>query len=259
MIAAAGFDDVAVFYNQSNHGPAIAVTSDSSAADIAAARLACANAGLNPSLLLAGEWPASQAQSKSIAQYQRLIANAHQLGASALLDFGCESPALLPGYLALMEAIAPMAQEAGISITIKPHGGISTQPKQLLALKEILQSDVFMLSFDPGNLLYYSQGQIKPEDCLALLAPFSGNLIIKDYLAGPAGPTVQLNPGDGCVDFPALLQGFARYQFSGHVYLECVAGEQIDEIHRNVQLSQQRITQWISSSTELESAHSTQP
>jgi sugar phosphate isomerase/epimerase len=240
-IAAAGFRDVALFYNQTDHGAAIAVTAHSSAQEIAAARQACAAAGLVPSLLLAGDWQTGNA----VDHYRRLIDNAQQLGTSMLLDFGCERAEQLPDYIALMQAIEPVARAAKITICVKPHGGISTQPLHFIALKQILQSDCFMLSFDPGNLLYYSAGQIQPTDHVDALAPYCANFIIKDYQLTPAGPSVAVTPGDGDVDFPSLIHSLHAHHFTGPMYLELVAGETLADIDRNVRLSQQRMLAWL--------------
>ncbi|WP_027470100.1 sugar phosphate isomerase/epimerase family protein [Deefgea rivuli] len=243
-IAAAGFTEVALFYNQTQDGAAIAVTADSTAPQIAAARQACDAAGLLPSLLLAGEWQVAGGQAAALDRYRRLIENTQQLGASMLLDFGCEHADLLPDYIALMQAIEPVARAANITICIKPHGGISTQPLHLIALKQILTSDVFMLSFDPGNLLYYSAGQIQPEDYIDALAPYCANFIIKDYQLTPSGPSVAVTPGEGEVDFLSLIRSLHTHQFNGPLYLELVAGAALPEIDRNVRRSQQRMTSW---------------
>jgi len=241
-IAAAGFTEVALFYNQTPHGPAPAISAHSTPAQIAQVRDTCAAAGLLPSLLLAEEW---QAESHAeLVRYQRLIENAHQLGASMLLDFGCEQAQDLPHYIALMQAIEPIARAADITICIKPHGGIFTQPMQLIALKQILNSDTFKLSVDPGNLLYYSAGQIQPEDYIDALAPHCANFIVKDCQLTPAGPSVTVTPGDGEVDFPALIRCLHAHQFIGPLYLELVAGTTLAETDHNVRLSLQRMRAW---------------
>jgi sugar phosphate isomerase/epimerase len=247
-IAAAGFTEVALFYNHTPDGPAIAVDAHSSRTQIVAARHACSDAGLLPSMLLAGEWPAALSHDAAVEQYRRLINHAAQLGAHMLLDFGCEHAASLPAYLALMQAIDPIARAAQITICIKPHGGIATHPMQLLALKDILQSDAFMLSFDPGNLLYYSTGKIQPTNYVAALAPYCANLIIKDYQLTAAGPSVAITPGDGEVDFPALFREFAAQRFCGPCYLEMVAGETLEQIDHHVRLSLRRIQTWLAAS-----------
>ena len=241
-IAAAGFTEVALFYNQTQHGPAPAITAHSTPAQIAQVRALCAAAGLLPSLLLAEEWQADN--NTELTRYQRLIENAHQLGASMLLDFGCEQAQFLPSYIALMQAIEPLARAANITICIKPHGGIFTQPMQLIALKQILNSDTLKISIDPGNLLYYSAGHIQPEDHIDALAPHCANFIVKDYQLTPAGPSVAVTPGEGEVDFPSLVRSLHTHQFNGPLYLELVAGTTLAEIDHNVRLSRQRMQTW---------------
>ncbi|NHQ86491.1 sugar phosphate isomerase/epimerase [Iodobacter sp. HSC-16F04] len=245
VIAGAGFSDVALFYSHSQAGPCIPVTAASTPRQIAALKQACAAAGLQPSLLLAGVDLAEKGLAAAIGDYARLIEHARQLGCSTLLDLGCGQVDLLADYLALMQAIEPVASEARITITIKPHGGITASALDLLALKQRLASDVFRLSFDPGNLLYYSRGEIKAEAHLEALAPHCAHFIVKDFVPGPSGPSVEINPGDGWVDFAGLLHGLQQHDFRGPMYLECVAGKTLADIERHIQQSRLRMHTWL--------------
>ncbi|QLI80191.1 sugar phosphate isomerase/epimerase [Chitinibacter fontanus] len=245
LIATLGFTEIGLFSANTSSGAAPILSATSSAKQICAVRNTCKAAGLNPSLLLAGEWPAHLSLKQCIAQYQQLIANAHTLGASMLLDFACESKAQLPKYIALLQALEPDLQAADITLSIKPHGGISSEPSQILSLIEILDSKCFRLSFDPGNFLYYSNGKIRPEEHIAQLAPYCANFIIKDYAVTPSGPSIAINPGEGEVNFAALFYNLNQLQFSGPVFLECVAETAPDIVGRNIELTLQRMRQWV--------------
>ena len=81
---------------------------------------------------------------------------------------------------------------------------------------------------------------------VAEVAPLVTTVIVKDCLlrSSPRGspqgsppgvqPDVMVTPGEGLVDFPALLSALAEGGFQGPLYLECVGGETIDEIDANV-------------------------
>ncbi|WP_028453243.1 sugar phosphate isomerase/epimerase family protein [Chitinilyticum aquatile] len=243
-IAAAGFSEVAVYYNASAAGtPAIPVTAQSTAADVAAARQAASAAGLTPSLLLGG-WQPDLELAAAIDDYRRLIDNAAALGACWLLDLGCDQRELRADYLALMQAVAPHAEAAGITITLKPHGGIALTAADLLALYGTVAHPAFRLCFDPGNFIYYSAGAIRPEDCVDALAPHCATAIIKDCVLGPGGPDVMVTPGEGLVDFPQIFRQLRAGGFSGPVYLECVAGNSADDRDENVRRTRTRALGW---------------
>lgn len=242
-IAAAGFSDVALYYSTSGEQIQIPVTADSSSAQIAAVRHATVQAGLRPSLLL-GNGQIELGLRKATSQYLRLIDNAAQLGAHMLLDLGCDDAALLDDYLAMMQAVLPHAAAANILITLKPHGGITSKPNELLAIKDILKHPHFALSFDPGNWLYYSVGQIKPEDCIDHQLPHCANVIIKDCILREDGPDVEINPGSGLVDFPHLFQRLATHEFAGPIFLECVAGHHLADINHNVRAAYLDMRHW---------------
>jgi sugar phosphate isomerase/epimerase len=43
-----------------------------------------------------------------------------------------------------------------------------------------------------------------------------------------------ITPGEGLVDFPAVLSALVTGGFRGPLYLECVGGATVDEIDANV-------------------------
>ena len=146
-IAAAGFSDVAVF------GGLVKATS--SAEVVAQARAAATAAGLRPSMLLGGT-NLGEGLEKGVDDYKRLIDNAAQLGARWLLDCGTSDESLYSEYFDLMRQAAPHAQKSGLSITMKPHGGISLTLDDLIEAHEQVAHPAFGICFDPGNVLYYT-------------------------------------------------------------------------------------------------------
>src|SRR5437773_486910 len=72
----------------------------------------------------------------------------------------------------------------------------------------------FRLCFDPGNLLYYA-GE-RPEVALPKLAPLAVAMCIKDETGGNSPQrSVDVTPGDGDVDFPAIFQILMEHGFTG--------------------------------------------
>lgn len=228
-IAAAGYTDVAVFSNEGQ----VAVRSESSNEEVAAARKAAADAGLVPSMLI-GRTQLSLGADAAVADYCRLIDNAAELGAKWLLDCGTSNEAHYEAYLELMRRAAVHAQEAGVKITMKPHGGISLTTAHLRHAYEAVGHPAFGICFDPGNIIYYTKGDSRPETDIDDIAPFVSTGIIKDCVVTGDKADVMVTPGEGLVDFPSVLGGLVRGGFTGPMYVECVGGQELGEIDRNV-------------------------
>jgi sugar phosphate isomerase/epimerase len=166
--------------------------------------------------------------------YRALIENAALLGARWLLDCGTNQPELYADYLSVMQRAAPHAAAAGVTITLKPHGGITLTTADLIDVYRRVDRPGFGLCYDPGNILYYTRGDERPETHVSEAAPLISTGIIKDCALVDGAPDVLITPGEGLVDFPAILSGLIAGGFDGPLYLECVGGTEIDEIDRNV-------------------------
>jgi len=225
-IAAAGYTDVALFGNTG-------VTSESSREAVLAARQTAEDAGLNPSMVLAHARLELGIEGAA-ADYRRLIDNAVELGARWLLDLGTSDVERRGEYLAVMRQVAPYAQEAAIGISLKPHGGITRTTADLIAIHAEVGHPAFGICYDPGNLIYYTKGKERPEMHVVEVAPLVTTVIIKDCALHDDRPDVMITPGEGLVDFPAVLSSLARGGFGGPLYVECVGGEALDEIDANL-------------------------
>ena len=227
-IAAAGYTDVAVF-----SAPGLEPDSDPKEAE--AVRQVVEDAGLVPSMLLArarlGEVGSLDEAEDA---YRQLIDRAVVLGATWLLDLGAGQEDQLESYVMLMKQAAPYAQQAGIQITVKPHGGITRTTGDLIAVCERVDHPAFGLCYDPGNILYYTQGDEQPEIAIDRVAPLVRTGIIKDCIVRDGKPDVMITPGEGWVDFDAVLGGLVRGGFCGPLYVECVGGTTVGEIDRNL-------------------------
>lgn len=223
-IAAAGYTDVAVF---------TAVGSDSTREDVLAVRQTALDAGVTPSMLLAYA-RLEEGPEKAGAAYRRLIDHAVVLGALWLLDLGTARPEFYTAYVDLMRAMAPYAQDAGVQIAVKPHGGLTTTTDDLLRVHGQVNHPAYGICYDPGNIVYYTQGAERPETHIDRVAPLVKAGIIKDCIVRDGQPDVAITPGEGWVDFEAVLSGLMRGGFRGPLYLECVGGTAADEIDGNV-------------------------
>jgi sugar phosphate isomerase/epimerase len=231
-IAAAGYSDVALFGDAG-------VSSESDQETVLAARQTARDTGLCPSMLLVRA-QFELGHEAAVADYRRLIDNAALLGASWLLDLGASSPhgrqsaAQRSAYIDLMKQVTPYAQQAGLSISLKPHGGITLATPDLVSIYQEIDHPAFGICYDPGNIVYYSRGEERPEMHIADVASLVTTLIVKDCSLDDGKPDVMVTPGEGLVDFPAVLSALIHGGFHGPLYVECVGGETVGDIDTNV-------------------------
>jgi sugar phosphate isomerase/epimerase len=229
-IAAAGYTDVAVFTNAGQ----VPVRADSTRAEIVATREVAGDVGLIPSMLIGGT-KLNLGLEAAIEDYKQLIDNAAALGTKWLLDCGTGNEAHYADYFELMRQVAPHAGEAGVNITMKPHGGISLTVQDLIEADDEVNHPAFGLCYDPGNIIYYTKGDLRPETDVAAVAPKVTTTIIKDCVVEDGAPDVMVTPGEGLVDFEKVLGGLVAGGFDGPLYVECVGGKAVDEINANVE------------------------
>ena len=228
-IAAAGFSDVAVFA----HDDGMPVDSASSPVEIAAARSAAEDAGLKLSMLLA-RTHLELGLDGAVDDYRKLIDHAAELGADWLLELGTSKEEYYGDYPELMRRVAPHAADAKVGISLKPHGGISLTAQELIDLHTKVDHPAFSISYDPGNIIHYTVGEIRPEAEVDRIAPLTSTLIIKDCEVVEGKPNVMITPGEGWVDFPFVLGHLVAGGFSGPMYVECVGSSEPDEVDRDL-------------------------
>ena len=107
----------------------------------------------------------------SLDDYKQLIGNAAALGAKWLLDCGTSNEAHYRDYYELMRRAAPYADQAGINIALKPHGGISLTIQDLIKADQEVNHSAFGICYDPGNIIYYTKGELRPETEIDAVAP----------------------------------------------------------------------------------------
>ena len=132
-----------------------------------------------------------------------------------------------------MRQASEHAQQAGVNITMKPHGGISLTADDLATAHEKVNHPAFGICFDPGNIIYYTKGDLRPETDVAEVASIVTTGIVKDCVVEDGKPDVMVTAGDGLVDFYAVLSGLVGGGFDGPLYVECVGSEAVDEVDRD--------------------------
>ncbi|MCL2558879.1 MAG: sugar phosphate isomerase/epimerase [Turicibacter sp.] len=132
--------------------------------------------------------------------------------------------------LRVFKEILPVAEEAGVCLTIEPayHHVIST-PARLKRLVDELNSPHVRVIFDLFNLLH--KGNTHEQHTLTdeMVALFSDQMMIvhaKDFVLED-GELVQVAPGRGDMDYPYLIEKLRTLNTTPDIILEGVVGEDI--------------------------------
>jgi sugar phosphate isomerase/epimerase len=155
-----------------------------------------------------------------IADMKRLIDNCAAAGVGDLLMGGTgKEEQVAPYYKAIAET-CDYAEEKGVSISVKPHGGTNATGKACRALIEQVNHPNFRLMYDPGNIFFYSDGALNPIDDAAEVDGIVMGMCVKDF---EPPKSVNLTPGDGLVDFPKVLARLKQGGFAGGpLVIECL-------------------------------------
>ncbi|MBI3945539.1 MAG: sugar phosphate isomerase/epimerase [Armatimonadetes bacterium] len=224
-IAAAGYTDVAIFGNAG----AVSLASSSTPDDIAAVRKTVAAAKLTPSMVITGmklDLPIDDAA----ADYRKVIDVSAAAGVTWVMNCGCAKPELYEKYNELFRRCAPYAQEKGVKLTMKPHGGNGLTGKDMRRVVEAVDHPAFSICYDLGNIIYYTKGAARPEPDVHDIKEHVGICIIKDCVVTDGKPDVNILPGTGLVDFRSVLGSLTGAGFRGPLYVECLGGSEWNDI-----------------------------
>jgi sugar phosphate isomerase/epimerase len=147
------------------------------------------------------------------------IDNARTLGLEFLLTFGADNSKQYEDYYKIMQGAAPYAQERGVKVVLKPHGGASGAAEEISRCLEKVKSPNFKVWFDAGNIIFYTGKD--PVEQLKPIAHQVTGLCAKD--CDKKGGTVLLEFGTGKVDFHALFEAMKQAGFNGPLMVECCA------------------------------------
>ena len=79
----------------------------------------------------------------------------------------------------------PHAEECGVKVVLKPHGGITLNVDDLLKAHDRVDNPSFGICYDPGNIVYYTKGQLRPEMDIDRIAPVTGAGVVFRYIRSP--------------------------------------------------------------------------
>lgn len=153
----------------------------------------------------------------SIREVRQQIDNAHTLGLTYIMSFGADNSAEFAHYFQVMSDAAAYADERGINLVMKPHGGISGTAGQILDVIKIVNHPNFSIWYDAGNIIHYTGKDPVVE--IDPIAPHISGFCAKD--CAEVKGDVMLQFGTGKVDFHAVFQRLKECGFSGPIMVEC--------------------------------------
>lgn len=194
-----------------------------------------ASRGLSISSVYGGPIPIQKSLEAGIAAVRRLVDACAAAGAKSLLMGGIGKEDLVATYYQAIAECCDYAAEKNLPITVKPHGGLNATGAQCRKWIEKVGHKNFDLWYDPGNIFFYSNGELDPVDDAATVDGLvRTGMCIKDFSMverdGKLTRDVWLTPGTGRVDFAKVLAKLRKGGFtSGHLVIECITRTNPDD------------------------------
>jgi sugar phosphate isomerase/epimerase len=153
----------------------------------------------------------------AIADTRQQLVNAHTVGVQFALTFGVDQPRHYAQYFKVMADAAAFAQERGLKLVLKPHGGGSGASAEIVQAMQAVGHPNFKVWYDAGNIIHYTG-----KDPVAELAPIAEHVTgfcAKDCAAVKGDVMIQF--GTGKVDFAGVFRKLKSAGFSGPIMVEC--------------------------------------
>jgi sugar phosphate isomerase/epimerase len=124
-------------------------------------------------------------------------------------------------FYAGLEKAVRHAESINVTLTLKPHTGITARAKDCIEVVKRIASPRLKISWDAGNVSFYEG--IYPDPDLADLAPHVKSVCIKDHL-GLRGEANFPVPGQGNIDHDLMFRTLFSAGFDGPMCIERVDG-----------------------------------
>ena len=181
----------------------------------------CRKRGLKVPSVYGGDIPVSQSLKAGIDGLRKLIDHCAAAGATNLLMGGIGDRKLYDAYYKAVAECCDYAARKHVGISIKPHGGLNATGPQCRKTVEGVGHKNFRIWYDPGNIFYYSNGELDPVQDAATVDGLVVGMCVKDY---KHPKDVILTPGTGKVDFPKVLARLKKGGFTaGALVVETLA------------------------------------
>jgi len=217
-IAEAGFKYAGLMSAKSETGLVISVSTTLEEAEQVGQEVK--NRGLAVPSVYGGGIPIEKSLKEGIDGLKKLIDNCAVCGAKNLLMGGTGDENLYKLYYKAIAECCDYSAERGIGINVKPHGGLNATGPQCRKIIEMVGHENFRIWYDPGNIFYYSNGELDPVADAVTVDGLVVGMCVKDYRHPK---DVLVTPGMGKVNFPAVFTHLKEGGFTGGpLVVECL-------------------------------------
>jgi sugar phosphate isomerase/epimerase len=177
-----------------------------------------------------GDFSVAASMKEGVSELRRLVMNCAACGSPDLLLGGTGDARLYEAYFGAIAECCDYAEGMKVRLTVKPHGGLNaTGPLCRQAIERVGHPN-FRLWYDPGNILYYSDGTVDPVKDAASVDGVVVGMCVKDF---QPPKEVLVTPGTGQVDFGAVLNELRRGGFRrGPLIVECTSRGDFKQVTR---------------------------
>jgi sugar phosphate isomerase/epimerase len=154
---------------------------------------------------------------EQIKDVRKQIDHGKFLDLEFLLTSGVDKAAHYENYYKLMADASAYAQERGLKVVLKPHGGGSGASEEIVRCMDKVRHPNFKIWYDAGNIIYYTGKdpieQLKPN------AQHVTGFCAKECYTQRGEVMIQF--GAGKVDFRGVFSELKKTGFNGPVMVEC--------------------------------------
>ena len=163
---------------------------------------------------------------EAIKDTRQQIDNGKILKLDSLLTFGVDKAEQYETYYKMMADAADYAQERGIKVVLKPHGGGSGASEEIERCLAKVNRPNLKIWYDAGNIVYYTG--LDPLEQLKPIVQHVIGFCAKDCDKQKGSVMIQF--GTGKVDFRAVFGELKKAGYNGPVMVEGTAGKTYDEV-----------------------------
>lgn len=153
----------------------------------------------------------------SIREMRKQIDAAQTLKLKYVMSFGVDKVEEYAHYYQVMRETAAYAQERGIKLVMKPHGGGSGASSEIVNAIKTVNHRNFSIWYDAGNIIHYTGKD--PIEELKPIVQYVTGFCAKDCAQLKGDVMIQF--GSGKVDFAGVFKTLKAGGFKGPVMVEC--------------------------------------
>lgn len=192
-----------------------------------------------------GGFPTEPSIQVGIDHLRKLIDHSAVVEAESVMLGGTGDEKAYDAYYKVIAECCDYAAGKRVMIVLKPHGGLNTSGPQCRKAIEKVNHRNFRLWYDAGNIFFYTDGKVDPVNDSTTVGGIVAGWCIKDFKQPPK--EVFVNPGDGKVNFKAVLANLRKGGFTGGpLMVETIARGSPAELVNNARNARRFVEQLVS-------------